>query len=538
MDAQSGGPGKGFFQIVETPNEARRVINEGKLAVVLEIEVSELFGCHNWDIPTCDRAQVDRELNQVYRLGVRSSLLLNKFDNPLAGVRFDSGTTGTVVQVGQKDSAGSYWSAETCKGKLHDNTIESYNPQGSALLDSIFAKAGVARGTFPTYPPAPHCNTRGLTELGRHVEREMMARHMIINPDHMSQRAVDDTLTLLEAHHYSGVISPHGWMDPGNWPRLWKLGGVAWPGHSDAKSYVKDWQKYRPKRTPYLLGWGYGADMGGISNQPGKGSVHYPFKSYDGRITFDRQRAGERTFDYTKDGVANYGLYADWFENLRRVGGPKLARDMSNGAEAYLEMWERASGIRAPGCRSRRHHVRARKLGLLRLGVRWETLLRDAGQPQQRSRAWSWCVRGRRRGHAADVAELTPGGRVELVGSTALGRDAGRIAVGAPASSLRGVARSVGQGVFVGRVGGSAFVYAVRRARVSAVGTATRALVGHPARLRAAMGRLLTARASQTRRAYVPNPAAGAARLAGAALAGTNNARLNSALALLCYVSH
>src|SRR5437867_4717351 len=125
---------------------------------------------------------------------------------------------------------------------------------------------------------------------------------------------------------------------------------------------------------------------------------------------------------------------------------------MSNGAEAYLEMWERASGIRAPGCRSRRHHVRPRKLGLLRLGVRWETLLRNAGQPQQRSRAWSWCVRGRRRGHAADVAELTPGGRVELVGSTALGRDAGRIAVGAPVSSLRGVARSVGQGVFVGRV--------------------------------------------------------------------------------------
>ena len=88
------------------------------------------------------------------------------------------------------------------------------------------------------------------------------------------------------------------------------------------------------------------------------------------------------------------------------------------------------------------------------------------------------------------------------------------------------------------RVGGSAFVYAVRRARVSAVGAATRALVRRPARLRAAMRRLLTARASQTRRAYVPNPAAGAARLAGAALAGTNNARLNSALALLCYVSH
>ena len=28
-------------------------------------------------------------------------------------------------------------------------------------------------------------------------------------------------------------------MDPGNWPRLWKLGGLAFPGHSDGDEYVK-----------------------------------------------------------------------------------------------------------------------------------------------------------------------------------------------------------------------------------------------------------------------------------------------------------
>ena len=68
----------------------------------------------------------------------------------------------------------------------------------------------------------------------------MMDLKMIVNPDHMSQAGVDDTLTLLESRKYSGVISPHGWMDPGNWPRLWKLGGVALPGHSQASAYVKE----------------------------------------------------------------------------------------------------------------------------------------------------------------------------------------------------------------------------------------------------------------------------------------------------------
>src|SRR5213083_1989655 len=131
VDAQAGGPGKGFFRIVTTPYAARRVINAGKMAVVLEIEVSEPFGCRGSATPSCDAAQVDRELDDLYRRGVRSALLLNKFDNPLTGVRFDSGPVGALINAGNKQSAGSFWSARTCTGKLHDNTIETGFPQGS-----------------------------------------------------------------------------------------------------------------------------------------------------------------------------------------------------------------------------------------------------------------------------------------------------------------------------------------------------------------------------------------------------------------------
>ena len=134
-------------------------------------------------------------------------------------------------------------------------------------------------------------------------------------------------------------------MDPGNWPRLWKLGGLAWPGHSNADQYVKEWKALRPKSTPFAFGWGYGADLGGLSEQPGAGALTYPFKSMDDRVTFDRQVTGSRTFDYSKEGVAHYGLYADWFADLRRLGGEALRNDLWDGAEAYLEMWERASGV-------------------------------------------------------------------------------------------------------------------------------------------------------------------------------------------------
>jgi len=541
VDAQAGGPGKGFFQIVTNPYQARRVINKGKMAVVLEIEVSELFGCRGWETSSCDRAQIDQQLNEFYKMGMRSSLLLNKFDNPLTGVRFDSGPIGALINAGNRQSAGSFWSAKTCTGPLHDNTIEDVAP--NPFLTAMFGLLGIPGGTLPTYPPAPHCNTRGLTDLGRYLERRMIQKHMIINPDHMSQAAVDDTLTLAEAHDYSGVISPHGWMDPGNWPRIWKLGGLAFPDSDTSTNYIKAYDTYRPRRTPYLLGWGYGADLGGLAAQPdapegqSAGTIHYPFKSYDGKVTFRRQRTGERVFDYNKEGVAHYGLYADWFDDLRRHGGKRMSRDMWNGAEAYLEMWERANGIRAPGCRSPQAPITARGLGPIRLGRGWVKLLRRAGQPQQRTRAWSWCVRGKGNRQAADVAELSGGGgAVELVASTARGRTAGGVSVGDAAGTVA-AGRAIGGGLLLSRSGPARYVYALGAGRVRGVGVVRSSLARHPEDLRAAMRRALSAHASQAKPRYLPSTHARASRLTGTNLAGSSDPRLNRALLMLCHLN-
>src|SRR5207253_2239625 len=45
IDNRCGGPGCGWYRIVTSPQQAREVINAGKLAVVLGIEVDSLFGC-------------------------------------------------------------------------------------------------------------------------------------------------------------------------------------------------------------------------------------------------------------------------------------------------------------------------------------------------------------------------------------------------------------------------------------------------------------------------------------------------------------
>ena len=128
-------------------------------------------------------------------------------------------------------------------------------------------------------------------------------------------------------------------------------------------------------------------------------------------------KTGERTFDYTKEGVAHYGLYADWFEDLRRVGGNALAHDMWDGAEAYL----RDVGARRGHPDAALRHLRTAPSpraasARLRLGATWEALLRRAGQPQQRTRAWSWCVKGKRNRTPRTSPCSSGAGKVELVG--------------------------------------------------------------------------------------------------------------------------
>lgn len=479
VDAQAGGPGKGFFEVVRDPMQARKVINSGRMAVVLEIEISELFGCRGFESQTsCTRSDVEQGVDEMFDIGIRSMLLLNKFDTPLAGVRFDSGPLGlAVINSGNKESSGSFWSARTCeKGELTDNEIATGN-DATGLANQVLGLLGQAPGTLPTYPPGPHCNTRGLTDLGATVVRRMIDKGMIVNPDHMSQAAVDDTITIAESRKYSGVISPHGWMDPGNFPRIWALGGVAMLGGGTVDGHIERWKELRPKSTPFKIGWGLGTDIGGLFTQPGPSpkatDVSYPFTSLDGSVTFDRLTAGKRTFDYTTEGIANYGLYADWVEDLRRQAPAPVLRDFQESSEAYLGMWERSVGVPGPACRSSRATLTTQGLDSLKLRATAAATLQRSGQPQGRTRAWSYCVRGTKKASGV-TAVFSPGGTIGLISSTAPLHRAAGVRPGAKASTLRGRARRVSKNMWVGGRGAKArFVYRVSKGRVQTIAVTT-----------------------------------------------------------------
>ncbi|HXI01785.1 MAG TPA: hypothetical protein VNI57_01285 [Candidatus Saccharimonadales bacterium] len=364
IDAQYGGPGRGFFRIVKSPAEARAVINDGKLAVIMGVETSQPFDCLYQDgAEICTREQIDRGLQEWWDLGVRTMFPVHKFDNAFGGTTMDSGSTGILVNLGNKYMTGRWWEVEPCPVGEHDHAPPSLAPTAPAVYmelagtdpaQSVFdpkLTEPLLAGGLPSYPPGPVCNVRGLTELGEYLVNRMVDMGMIVETDHLSVRARARVMDILEARGYSGVITSHSWGDATSRVRIQALGGFVAPYANTSRQYAAEWQEARSTQpAAYMWGIGYGADTNGLGVQaePRPGAldddpVTYPFQGVLDGAWINQSRWGTRLWDFNVDGASHYGLFADWIEDLRHVAGQEIVDDMLNGAEAYLQMWERAS---------------------------------------------------------------------------------------------------------------------------------------------------------------------------------------------------
>ena len=405
VDAQYGGPGKGWYRIVTDPFQARKVINEGKLAVVMGIETSVLFGCSTaLDQPECSKAEIDRQLDEVHDLGVRQMELVNKFDNALAGVAGDTGGIAPLINGANFLETGSFWDMRTCtdgQEGVEDRaqlTAPTIVPEQDALFGAIAQLYLPLK--LPLYASGPHCNARGLTSLGDHTILRMVEKKMLFDPDHMSVAARKSSLDLIERLGYDGVLSSHSWSTPDAYPRIYRAGGVITPYAGDSDGFVAKWRQHLRWADPrYYFGFGFGADINGLGAQgdprgadvPDK--VTYPFTGLGG-VRIDKNVSGERVYDINVDGVAHYGLYPDWIEDLRKQGGQAIVDDMARGAEAYLQTWERAHGVANDGCRDRAARPRDAAVLGLRPGTSVETVLRTVGQPHTRlGTTFTYCAK-------------------------------------------------------------------------------------------------------------------------------------------------
>lgn len=350
IDAQAGGPGKGFFRLVTTPEQARQVMADGKMAVLMGVEASETFNCGIKD--ECNRATIESGLNELYNLGVRVIYPTHKFDNQIAGSRVEH----EFINVGQLLSTGHFFQTKACDE--HTGTDKRFYSGFPLIGELPFIKQILdVFGLNPQYDEnIQHCNQLGLSSLGEYLVNRMIDKKMLIEMDHMSSDTATAVMDIVEHRQYSGVISSHSWMNTSkegglhkNTKRLIQSGGFVAPYNGDANQMEVKVSRYLDEleKTPYLPGVGVGTDMNGLGTQPGPRAdasntpLVYPFLSEFG-LMFDKQVSGNREFDFNQEGMAHYGMLADHIQDIRERASGRVYESIMNSAEAYLQMWERA----------------------------------------------------------------------------------------------------------------------------------------------------------------------------------------------------
>jgi microsomal dipeptidase-like Zn-dependent dipeptidase len=352
VDAQAGGPGRGWLRIVTSPAAARRVMERGKLAVVIGVESSFPLGCRAERGQRCTAAQADRRLAALRRLGVRSLFVAHWADNGFAGAAIEGGVKGKFINAMQRIETGRWFDVARCPHPGQGEELQAITPLEVQVVGQFFPAArALENAAPPDYPAGRRCNVRALTPLGRHLVKRMLATGMVVELDHMSERARDQVLAILRRAHRPAISGHNG--TGGAWTTaelrtLTALGGVASQTPEPAAQLARAIVGRERYRAPgRFFGVGLGTDTGGFAALPGPAAdaaanpLRYPFTI--GGVRFERQRTGERTFDLNTDGVAHYGLLPDLLADMeRRPQGRRATRLLFRSAEAYLRMWARA----------------------------------------------------------------------------------------------------------------------------------------------------------------------------------------------------
>src|SRR5581483_2321579 len=215
IDDEAGGEGQGWFRIVKSSDEARQAILHGKLAVVLGIEVDNLFNCRfpesqcmknggaiescsfADDTGECTADSVRAAVDKYYEKGVRHVFPVHDFDNAFGG----AATWQDAIDVGNRAVEGHWWKTEDCSADGYGFELGSL----TQIVLNLFSFDDL--DSPPGHPGTASCNSFGLLPLGKVLIAALMDKGMIIDVDHMLRKALSDTLDLTEARGYPVVAS-------------------------------------------------------------------------------------------------------------------------------------------------------------------------------------------------------------------------------------------------------------------------------------------------------------------------------------------
>ncbi len=355
-----------FMEIALTPADVRRIVANGKLAVILGSEMDNIGNFYSpadhynaLFNPAPSNEQIQAELDKLWNLGLRYIFPVHLMNNVFGG----SALIMSTLNVANKFTTGYEYVPENVSTSETGIAFHLVNPGvGLNAVAKMFMPMLLPKEINPrrkgnytfwdTIPGYGHRNSLGITERGRFAINYMMKKGFLIDIDHMSEKMTNEVLNMAMVNDYpvnSGHNEPRGNAGTENgrtikqYAQIKQLGGMVGTGHgANASAYVKTY-----RQVAQIMGYSHvaiGTDVGGFSALPQRDtSIHVVYDS-----SFARCKTGNRSWDINTDGVAHYGLWPDYIRSWLLAG--MSAREMNtfmSSAEQFTEMWEKCEKRKA-----------------------------------------------------------------------------------------------------------------------------------------------------------------------------------------------
>jgi microsomal dipeptidase-like Zn-dependent dipeptidase len=328
-----------WAEIALTPADTRRIVEEDKLAIILSIEASHIFGDGDW------RAQLD----QVYDLGVRTLQPIHQLNNRFGG----AAPHNTIFHLAQY--------AENC----HIDYDCGLTTDEVTLGFDVDAECR---------------NVLGLTDEGKDLVREMISRGMLVDAAHMSEQSTRDLFEILEENdhypfylshaHFREIMTPEKGAQEKTTPwwiaqMVRQTGGVIGlrTAHEETSTYEPSpventcqgssrsfAQAYDYGRMGLGVAVALGSDLNGFIQQT---RPRFGPQACSASFTEEAkcQAAAERNggvpglgTEFDDKGMAHMGVVLDLIDDLEALGTD--VEMLRTSAHDWVKMWERTEETR------------------------------------------------------------------------------------------------------------------------------------------------------------------------------------------------
>lgn len=398
-----------WMEVAYSSPDVYRIVAANKLAVIVGIEVDHIGNFqvalpnHMPDPNPPSDAAVKAEIDRLYNEGVRYIFPIHLLDNAFGGAATSVSDFNTS---NQRESGHQFFliCADPLKypatdADLKDHTSGGFTYNSGGLEYALTAAVQIAKTGWAPQPPSyAACppgigqkNSLGLTRTGSVAIQEMMRLGMLIDIDHMSQAAADQTLQIAGQAQYP-VNSGHNGLRgalptnrneralrPDQYRTIGKLHGMAGVGSAElnAQQWLTLYQNViysmQGGAVPFVIPGAFGTDMNGLEKgMPHRGgsSLHYVSQStwgarmwnYDRDTVIPQSTDGNMIWNYDTDGVAHYGMLWDFLQDVRTLSsgagwptGQQTVDSFMTGADYFFHTWQIAEAARDRNLGARPH---------------------------------------------------------------------------------------------------------------------------------------------------------------------------------------